>query len=113
MPSSYDKLDSVPEEDGKDAAINELAQKLEEITESRNEERFCWCLAFIVLLDVYFFAGLEGWGAPISIFLLELVLLIILARRFGVEDLTNILDKYVLSHPLNPMKNRNSNNPDS
>ncbi|MFP4465016.1 MAG: hypothetical protein ACLFP8_07300 [Alphaproteobacteria bacterium] len=104
MTDNYDNFDKIPDDEGKkDKQIATLQTQLEEVKEERHEERFCWALSLLILLNVFFFTNMEGWGAPISILLLQLVLLIILARKWGVEDLTDILDKYILNLPANPL----------
>ena len=87
--------------------ISSLEDKVVRLEEKICEERFCWILCVIILLNVFFFEKLNSSASAISLVLLQIILLIIIARRLGVEDLTNILDKYVLSNPLNPIKKKN------
>lgn len=107
--NKYETLNKTP--DGKsrdDETIASLQKELARTKERNREERFCWALSLIVLLDVFFFTSTNGWGAPIVLLFLQVILLIILARRWGVEDLTDVLDRYVFNHPMNPFsKNTN------
>ena len=94
--------------------ISRLQKELENIKNERLEERFCWALSLVILLNVFFFTTIDNWAGALSILFLQLVLFIILARKCGMEDLTDILDKYVLNHPMNPLhrdKNKNKDNP--
>ena len=108
MENQYDVLNKkIPPEGKKDEQIAALQGQLSAEKEARREERFCWTLSLIVLLDVFFFEKVGGWGA-ISILFLQIVLLVILSRKWGIEDLTDILDKYVRNHPLNPTSKKKS-----
>jgi hypothetical protein len=108
---SYDNFEKIPGDEGKkDKQIATLQTQLEDVKEERKEERFCWALSLLILLNVFFFTNIDGWGAAISIVFLQLVLLIILARKWGVEDLTDILDKYILNHPANPLRKKDDDN---
>src|SRR3990167_787253 len=95
---NYSELDEkVAPDIKKDAAIEALQDKLEKEIALRKEERFCWIVVFITLLNAFFFARFDNWGSPIALLILELIPLVILARKFGVPDLTNLLDKYFSS----------------
>lgn len=107
MKNDYSALDDIAEDDKKDALIERLQSTLADIKEARREERFCWVMAVIILVNVIFFSKLDGLSA-ISIVFLQLILLVILSRKLGVETLTEVLDKYVLSHPMNPIRKKDS-----
>lgn len=97
--NSYSSLDQKVPSDGskKDMQIAELQSEIVSLKDCVNEDRFVSLLIILILLNVIFFSHTEGWGAPITILVLELILLFILARKLGVEDITNILDKYLLN----------------
>ena len=94
------------DEKGKDRLIIQLKTQLDDMLQDKKEKTaegrkaiyFCFVLVLIILFDVFAFTTFREWGSSISILILELILLITLARLWGVNDLTNILDKYILSH---------------
>lgn len=99
MSSSYSSLDEKIPSDGskKDAQIADLQTEIEGLKDCRNEDRFLFGLIILILFDVIFFSHTEGWGAPLAILVLELIVIMIMARKMGVQDITNILDKYLLN----------------
>ena len=115
MTHNYDTFEEkVLDNQKKGGHIESLQKELENIKDERLEERFCWALSLLILLNVFFFTSIDNWAGVLSILFLQLVLFIILARKCGMEDLTDILDKYVLNHPMNPLhrdKDKNKDNP--
>lgn len=85
-------------------SIAKLEECIEGLKEARNEERFFCILIVTIALDVVYLRDVANWATILLIGLLELIFLIILARKLGVEDLTNILDKYF--QPLNPISRK-------
>jgi hypothetical protein len=96
-PPSYAEIEkSAGQNDqGSSAAIASLEEKLSEEKQSRKEDRFCFAVIIIILLDVIFFRDFNNWGPPIVIGILEIVLIWVAARKYGVEDFTNLFDKWV------------------
>lgn len=96
---SYSRLDEKVPSDGskRDAQIAELQDENECLKNGRNEDRFIFGVIILILLNVIFFSHTDGWGGPLAVLVLELIVVMILARKLGVEDITNILDKYVLN----------------
>lgn len=90
--------DNEAEQDLVNEIIANYELKLEEIVDSRNEERFFWVLALVILIDVAIFQVLP-WYAAMMIFLLEIILLIGLASHLGVDRvvvlLSRLFDKYM------------------
>lgn len=98
MRDDYNAFEAASEDGMADSQVAALEQDLEKLKDSFREERFCWALAILILLDVIFFTRIDGgWGAPITILFLEVILLLVLARKWGVEDLTDVIDKIVKS----------------
>ena len=93
--SLYNKL--LSGKGSKDDQIADLQILLINEKEQRDVERFCWMLGVIILLDIIFVVSVDGWAtfSIAFIFVLELALLIILARKWGVEGFTGIIDKYM------------------
>ena len=86
----------IPSSD-KSPQLEGLQSEVQVLKDARNEERFLFGLCLIVLLDVIFFSHMDGWGGPLSILIIELVIIIMMARRLGVEDITEMLDKYLMN----------------
>lgn len=86
----------VPSSD-KSPQLEELQSEVQVLKDAKNEERFLFGLCVAVLLNVIFFSHMDGWGGPLSILLLELVIMMMMARKLGVEDITEMLDKYLMN----------------
>lgn len=70
-----------------DRTIAQLEAEVQRERDGRNEERFLFVLSVTVLLDLYFFTLMDGWAGPAAILLLELVFLVALGRRLGIEEI--------------------------
>lgn len=104
MDNKFESFDSkTPPIEAKDSEITELNDQLQQEKDARKEERFCWILTCMVLLNVWFFEHISGWGV-IGLVVLQFILLIILSRKLGIEYFTDILDKYGYNHPFMPIK---------
>lgn len=57
------------------------------------EERFIWMAALLILFDCYAFERMNNWGAPLAIFRLEVIVVVVIAQRCGVQDITLLLDR--------------------
>ena len=88
-----------------DKQIQELEDALEKAKDRIKEERFIWIIIFIILFDVVFFSNMESFFGALVIFILELLILIPLARRMGMEELAGILDR-VLARIASGVSNR-------
>ena len=90
-----DKFDKIKTAQNKQTslAIERIQTDLEKEKDARNEERFVFVIVIIILLDIYCFADMETWSAPVIIGVLELLLLLALARKWGVDDVAVWLDK--------------------
>lgn len=73
-----------------------IAQQKEDIKRLK-EERYCLLILVIILFDSVIFSNFNNWGDSIAITILELAVLIIMARRCEVDDVTTWLDKILLS----------------
>ena len=59
--------------------------------DARKEERFYSILILVILLDVVLFDAVEGTLVPVVIMVLELILLIPVAKRLGLEGIAELL----------------------
>jgi hypothetical protein len=76
-----------------DLKINELEKQLEREKDARNEDRFIFIACVVILLNVVFFSVMPSFGGPLALLILELLVLIPLARRMGMEEVAGILDR--------------------
>lgn len=79
----------------KDKQIEILQTQLEDERDKRKEDRFIFIFIIIILLDVVFFSVQENFAGPIALVLLELLILIPLARKLGVEEAAQIMDRII------------------
>ncbi|MAY71035.1 MAG: hypothetical protein CME82_06235 [Halomonas sp.] len=80
-------------------AVEDLSERLQAEQDARKEERFVFVLAALVLLNIHAFSSSETWSTPIVIGLMELVGLVIYARRCGVEEVEKLIDKFLSAVP--------------
>ena len=83
----------------------ELQEALAKEINARQEERFFFVVVVILLLNVVFFSVLDGWGGPIALVVVELLILVPLAHRMGIEEITELLDR-VLGRVASSMTNK-------
>lgn len=76
-----------------DEQIEELQRKLEEVRDARREDRFVGIVVIVLLLDVVFFSLMPTFGGPLALLILQLLILIPLARRMGMEEIATILSR--------------------
>lgn len=74
-----------------DRQIQELEARLEKERDGRREDRFVGAVLLVLLLDVVFFSVTPTFGGPLALLVLELLILIPLARRMGMEEIVQIL----------------------
>ena len=77
----------------KDQQIQELQDELAEEKDARREERFVWIVVSVMLLDIAFFSVMPSFGGPIALLVLQLLVLIPLAKRLGMEEVAQILSR--------------------
>lgn len=96
MDNEFDKFTSPADTSGK--TIAQLERNLEELKVKKNEDRLCFLVALIILIDVIFFTHMGGnWAAPICILILELILLIVVGRRLDVKDVEMLTNNILRS----------------
>lgn len=77
----------------RDQQIEELQEALANERDARKEERFIFVVLLILLFDVVFFTVMPSFGGPIAILVLQLLILIPLARRMGMEEIAQSVDR--------------------
>lgn len=91
--SDLAETDDEPESE-KDQKIADLERRIVKLEDRRREERFAWVFVIILLVDVHVFPQMETWGAPVALLTLQVIFLIFLGKKCGVEDID------VLTHKL-------------
>lgn len=88
------KGDDASETPGKkDEALEAVQQQLAAAQDARREERFIWIVICVILVDVLWFRNATNAVVPIIVLLLELVVLFILAKRMGVEEVGGLFHR--------------------
>ncbi|MBL8564079.1 MAG: hypothetical protein JNM89_00010 [Hyphomicrobiaceae bacterium] len=82
-----------PEPTAQDKLIQELQSRLASEVDARREERFVGIVFIVLLLDIVFFSVMPSFGGPIALLVLELLILIPLAKRMGMEEVAQILNR--------------------
>lgn len=76
-------------------AHEHLAEELEREKDRRLEERFLWILVVTLVVDVIVFSNVTHVGGSIVIGVIQILALLILARRMGIEEVSAYIDKLV------------------
>ena len=77
----------------RDKQIMELQDALAREKDARKEERFLSIFVLVVLLDIVFFSVMPSFGGPLALLVLELMILIPLAQRMGVQEIAKLVDR--------------------
>jgi hypothetical protein len=76
-----------------DQQVSELQKQLVDEKDARKEDRFVFIVLIVLLLDVVFFTVMPTFGGPLALLILELLVLIPLAKRMGMEEIAEILSR--------------------
>jgi hypothetical protein len=79
--------------------VEELQQSLVAERDARAEDRFVFIVVCVMLLDVVFFTVMPSFGGPLALLILELLVLVPLAKRMGMQEIAKLLDR-VLSRMI-------------
>lgn len=78
-----------------DQALAELQNEIQDLKNDRNEERFLLVLVIIVLLDAFIFTQMTNWAGAIIIGIIEVFGIAVLARRWSIEEVPQMLSKFL------------------
>ncbi len=70
-----------------------LEQQLQAAKDAHTEERFIWIVVCVILVDVIWFRSATNAVVPVVVLLLELVVLFILAKRMGIEEVRALFER--------------------
>ena len=79
----------------RDQQISELQEQLTQERDARREDKFIFIAVAFLLLDIVFFTVMPTFGGPIALIVLELLILIPLARRMGMEEIAQICGQVI------------------
>ncbi len=83
--------------DARDAALASLEAQLQASHDAHKEERFVWIVVCTLLIDILWLRGSQNPILPIVVLILELIVLLVLARRMGIEDIARLMDRVIHS----------------
>ncbi|MEM1149312.1 MAG: hypothetical protein AAGI03_01980 [Pseudomonadota bacterium] len=89
------EFDGDDDDEEKDRLINSLQNQLIKEQDRRAEERFAWFAALNIIADLLVFPNLSTWSAPVSIAVIQILLLIVLGRKWGVDDIWTLTEKMI------------------
>jgi len=95
MKDNVKNLIDINEADARDNEIASLSEDLEKERDERKEERFVWIIALMILADLFMFQGMQTWGGPIAILVLQVIAIASLAHRLGNQEIVGIINKIV------------------
>lgn len=92
---SKDSVSSLTEADQspRDDLIQQLQEELTQERDKRKEDRFVGIVLIILLFDIVFFTVMPTFGGPLAVLVLQLLILIPLARRMGMEGIALMIDR--------------------
>ena len=105
MPSAHDNGDLAEEVAKKGSASTEqpdselqntyaaMSEEKDKLIDRIHEERLLWFIAFVIIFDSFVFMHMHNWGGPIAILILQVIAILVLSKRFGVEEIHDILNK--------------------
>ncbi len=77
----------------RDLQIETLQEQLAYEKDARREERFVGIVILFILLDVVFFSVIPSATGPLALLVLQLLILIPLAARLGMQEIAKMLDR--------------------
>lgn len=86
-------LKKAGEESAKDETLASLESALDKEKDGRREERFYFCCAIVLLINMIGLRDMQTWSSPIIIGVGELALLVCLSQKFGVDRLAEVANK--------------------
>jgi hypothetical protein len=75
--------------------IQELQDDLAAERDARREERFVFVVVSVILLNVVFFSVIPTLTGPLGLVVLELLILVPLARRMGLDEVVRIINAVI------------------
>ena len=102
-PSGHDNVEEVVEKESESRqewnakqlpdSNAKLAQENTELKDSIYEERILWLIAFFMMFDAFVFTLMPSWGGPIAILILQIIAILMLAKRYGVDEIHSLFNQ--------------------
>ncbi len=94
QPSDDGIEELLPEEPTQqDELLEGLQADIARLTDARREDQFIGIVIIVLLFDIVFFSVMPSFGGPLALLVLELLILIPLAKRMGVEEIATLFDR--------------------
>ena len=71
--------------------IQALQDELQKEKDARREDQFFFIAVTVILFDIVFFTLMPTFGGPVALLILQLLILIPLARRMGLDEIQGLL----------------------
>ena len=94
-PPSLDTFLQPPPASGSDGALEQLSEQAEDRAWKIRAERFCWITLTISLVDMDVFTHMSTWAGPICVFAIQLGVIVVLARHYGIREIILVIDRVV------------------
>lgn len=72
-----------------------LEADLQNERDGRKEERFIFIVIIVSLVDTILFMQLENWTGPVIIGLIQLIALMVYARRSNIDEIVQLMDRLI------------------
>lgn len=82
-----------PAETPEELSAAQLQARIDDISDKRREERFAWIVVTTILATITLVGGYSSNAMPLVIIVFELPLLFLLAKKMGIEDVAQLLDR--------------------
>ncbi|BCB62236.1 hypothetical protein HaloA020_29370 [Halomonas sp. A020] len=82
-------------ENARSTAEAELEKKLAFEQDARKEDRFVFMIILVVIFNAWGLQNASTWTLPLLIGILQLFALVVLARRFGVQEIQYWLNQFL------------------
>jgi len=92
-PSKVPGPEPKPEDLKSSEAAARIADELLAEQDKRKEERFIWITMMVILIDVLWFKDSANPVLPLVVLVFQLILLVIVARRLGIDDVVELIDR--------------------
>ncbi len=79
----------------KDELIQALQADLNTERDERKEERFIWLFIVMLVFDAFIFIQMSTWTGPAAILVLQMLLMIVLGRRWQVDEIWTLTTKLI------------------
>lgn len=100
MPDDDFEMGDLSDSEESEVLANQVAALEEQLAaekDGRNEDRFIALIIIFVLVDIALLNNASNFAVPLIALIFELIVLLILAKRMGSEEVVQMLDKIIHS----------------